>query len=251
MLDDGVCAVSASSVYRVLDEHELVCRWTPTSKDKAKGRQYRPDQPDQLWQTDIRYTRVDDRHYYLLSFMDVYSRYIVHHELLRNMDGLSVSIAAADALAKVPADVMPNIQSDNGSCFVSGEFAETLKETGITHTKIRPHTPTDNAEIERCHRTIGQRIDEQAPADYARACRVVDEVMNYYNNTRLHSALNFLRPIDYYRGNPEALLARRRRKLSMARELRKQENLKLRQRLIPFPEEKPSQIQNADLCHFL
>ena len=64
-----------------------------------------------------------------------------------------------------------------------------------------------------------------------------DRIIDHYNNQRLHSALSFLRPIDYYRGNPEALLAKRRRKLQMARELRKQENLNLRQRLIPWPKE--------------
>jgi hypothetical protein len=47
--------------------------------------------------------------------------------------------------------------------------------------------------------------------------------------------LSYLTPADYYRGNPEALLAERRRKLKEARDLRKQENLKLRQRLIPWP----------------
>ena len=56
-----------------------------------------------------------------------------------------------------------------------------------------------------------------------------------YNHHRLHSSLNFLRPVDYYRGNPESLLAERRRKLTTARDLRKQENLKLRQRLLPYP----------------
>jgi transposase InsO family protein len=146
---------------------------------------------------------------------------------------------------------IPTIQSDHGSCFISGEFAATLKETGITHAKIRPHTPTDNAEIERYQRTIGEKIDEHEPDDYAEAERVVDVVMHYYNHERLHSALQFLRPIDYYRGNPEALLAERRRKLAVARQARKQENLKLRQRLIPFPEEKLSLNQKSILSHVL
>ncbi len=58
------------------------------------------------------------------------------------------------------------------------------------------------------------------------------------NTIRLHSALSFLRPADYYRGDPESLLAERRRKLQAARELRKQENIKLRQRLIPWTEDR-------------
>jgi putative transposase len=236
MLDEGVCGVSSSSVYRVLREADLVCRWKPQAKVKGSGREARPCQPDEKWQTDIKYVRVAERNYYLLSFMDVYSRYIVHHELLTCMDGLSVSTEAAAAIETLDSDTRPDIQSDHGSGFIAGEFAETLSESRVTHTKIRPHTPTDNAEIERYHRTIGDQIDEHDLEDYTQAKSVIARIITEYNDVRLHSALMFLRPVDYYRGNPEALLAERRRKLSTARELRKQENIRLRQRLLPWPE---------------
>jgi putative transposase len=216
-------------------EADLVFRWKPKQKVKGQGRCDAPNKPDQLWQTDIRYTKVGSRNYYLLSFLDVYSRYVVYHELLRYMDGLSVSIAAAAALETLPAGVTPTIQSDHGSGFISREFAETLAGSAVGHRKIRPHTPTDNAEIERMHRTIGEKINQHEFDNFDRARDVIAGILKHYNNERLHSSLQFLRPIDYYRGNPEALLAKRRRKLTTARELRKQENIKLRQRLIPYP----------------
>lgn len=238
MLDEGVCAVSSSSVYRVLREANLVCGWRPKTKAKGSGRPPRPTRPDEQWQTDIKYVRVGQRNYYLLSFMDVYSRYIVHRELLAWMDGQTVSTEAAAALATLDSPARPDIQSDHGSGFIAREFAETLSESGVTHRKIRPHTPTDNAEIERYHRTIGERIDEHDLEDFTEAKLVIAEIIDAYNHHRLHSALSFLRPVDYYRGDPEALLAERRRKLREARELRKQENLILRQRILPWPEEK-------------
>ena len=238
MLDDGVVAVSASSVYRVLREANLVCGWRPKPKVKGSGREEAPSRPDRKWQTDIKYVRVGARNYYLLSFMDVYSRYIVHHELLTCMNGQSVSVEAAAAIATLDGKVRPDIQSDHGSGFIAREFAETLAESGVGHTKIRPHTPTDNAEIERYHRTIGERIEKQTFEDYTHAKAVIAAIIDAYNNIRLHSALSFLRPVDYYRGNPEALLAQRRRQLQTARELRKQENIKLRQRLLPLVEDR-------------
>jgi transposase InsO family protein len=245
MLDENVVSVSPSTVYRVLDEANLVCRWTPRGRRKGAGRAAPPTGPDQRWQTDIRYVKVSARNYYLLAFLDVYSRYLVHHELLRFMDGRSVAIAAAAALGPLPPGVRPTIQSDHGSCFIAREFAQTLDAMNVGHHLIRPHTPTDNAEIERCNRTIGERIDdrlaaleeagETATVDFAAAEQVIAGVIDHYNHHRLHSSLNFLRPVDYYRGNPEALLAERRRKLITARELRKQENLRFRQRLLPYP----------------
>jgi len=101
---------------------------------------------------------------------------------------------------------------------------------------IRPHPPTDDAEIERCQRTIGERLAEHQRENSAPAVQAEAGVIAHCNHHRLHSALNFLRPVDYYRGNPEALLAQRRRKLITARDLRRQENLRMRQRLIPWPE---------------
>jgi putative transposase len=236
MVDEGVCAVSSSTVYRVLREAGLVCAWKPGEKRKSTGRPAPPTKADELWQTDIRYTKVREKNYYLLSFIDVYSRYIVYHELLRFMDGWSVSTAAATALETLPAGVRPTIQSDHGSGFIAKEFAGTLAERGVGHTLIRPHTPTDNGIIERCQRTIGELIEEHELEDFTQAQGVIAEIIRHYNHERLHSSLSYLRPVDYYRGNPEALLARRRRKLQEARELRKQENLKLRQRLIPWTE---------------
>ena len=238
MLDDGVCAVSAATVYRVLREANLVCRWSGRTKAKGAGREAPPSRPDERWQTDIKYVPGESGRYYLLSFMDVYSRYIVHHALLRRMDGQTVSTEAAAALETLAGGVRPLIQSDNGSGFISREFAETLSEQGVTHQRIRPHTPTDNAEIERYHRTVDERLSELERAEYDAMSAAVDRIIDHYNHQRLHSSLSFLRPWDYYRGNPATLLAERRRKLEQARELRKQENLKLRQRRLSYPQDK-------------
>ncbi|MBE7504670.1 MAG: DDE-type integrase/transposase/recombinase [Planctomycetia bacterium] len=241
MLDENVVALSPSTVYRVLGEENLVCRWVPRGKRKGVGRGDRPTRPNEQWQTDLRYVKVGLRNFYLLAFLDVYSRYIVHHELLRFMDGRSVAIAAATAIGKLPAGIRPTIQSDHGSCYIAREFAQTLDAMDVGHHLIRPHTPTDNAEIERCNRTIGEKIDEALEvletADFAAAEAVIDGVIDHYNHHRLHSSLNYLRPVDYYRGDPEPLLAERRRKLKTARELRKQENLKLRQKRLPYQAE--------------
>ena len=63
--------------------------------------------------------------------------------------------------------------------------------------------------IERVHRTIGERIDEEHLEDLPQAKAAIAAILGAYNNVRLHSALSFLRLVDYYRGNPEALLAER------------------------------------------
>ncbi|MEK6674109.1 MAG: hypothetical protein AABZ47_00475 [Planctomycetota bacterium] len=83
--------------------------------------------------------------------------------------------------------------------------------------------------------------DEHDLADFTEAKAVIAGVIEHYNHRRVHSSLSYLRWVDYYRGDPTTHLAERRRKIQQTRELRKQENLKLRQRLIP-------RRQEEDLC---
>lgn len=62
---------------------------------------------------------------------------------------------------------------------------------------------------------------------------MIERIIKWYNEERLHSALNYLKPVDYYRGEPERLLEERRRKLIQARQKRREQNLSIRQRELP------------------
>jgi hypothetical protein len=67
----------------------------------------------------------------------------------------------------------------------------------------------------------------------------MSRIVRWYNQERLHSSLGYLRPIDYYRGDPKSLHESRRRKLSAARHHRRERNLKLRQPILPLESEPP------------
>ena len=51
---------------------------------------------------------------------------------------------------------------------------------------------------------------------YAQGTAALTRWQGYYNHRRPHSALRYLRPVDYYRGDPEARLTERREKLQLA-----------------------------------
>ena len=242
MVDEDVAYVSSSTVYRILRAAKLVCPW----RRRAKRRREEVEQAsreNQIWATDIKYVWVGDRHYFLVCFLDEYSRYIVHHELLLGMDGATVSIAAQAALETLPQDgngrvlVKPEIRSDNGSCYISREFGGVLDEHELSHRRIKPHCPEENGLMERANRTLAEALECEALPDYLQAVKVIGRLIRWYNEERLHSALGFLRPVDYYRGNPENLYAERRRKLSEARHRRRERNLRLRQPTLPLTNE--------------
>lgn len=242
MVDEDVAYLGASTVYRILREAKLVCPWRRRSK-RRREEDEKATRPDEIWATDIKYVWVGERDYFLVSFMDEYSRYIVHHELLWGMDGKTVSVEAQAALETLPKDgsgalqEKPKIRSDNGSCYISREFGAVLDEHELSHKRIKPHCPEENGLMERANRTIGEALEGEALTDYLQARTVIGRVIRWYNEERLHSALGFLRPVDFYRGNPEELYADRRRKLAEARHRRREKNLQLRQPTLPLTTE--------------
>ncbi len=239
MVDEDVAYLSPSTVYRILKREDLVCPWKRRKKRRRKEEE-KPQRPNEIWATDLKYVAVGERNYYLISFLDEFSRYIVHHELLRSMDGHSVSLAAQAALETLPRDRTgrlldtPVIRSDNGSAYISREFGGVLDEHGLSHRRIKPHCPEENGLIERAQRTFGEALDGMELTDYLQAERVIGKMIRWYNAERLHSALGFLRPVDYYCGQPEVLHEERRRKLAQARHRRKEANLEIRQRTLPL-----------------
>ena len=239
MVDDDVAYLSPSTVYRILRGEDLVSPWRRRKKRRREAEE-KAATPNHVWATDLKYVMVGARRYYLISFLDEYSRYIVHHELLWSMDGHTVSVAAQAALETLGRDATgriaanPEIRSDNGSCYVSREFGGVLDEHGLTHRRIKPHCPEENGLIERAHRTFGEALDGVELTDYLQAQRQIGKMIRWYNEERLHSALGFLRPADYYHGRPQILRAERRRKLAQARHRRKETNLGLRQHTLPL-----------------
>ena len=234
MVDEGVAFLSPSVVYRILRERGLVSNW-PKKRDKRYREWMEKAQgPDQRWQSDIRYVQIGRRRYYLVLFLDEYSRYVTHHELMLGLDAETLSLEAQRAVEKLTEGRKPVIQTDNGSGYVSQEFKKVLTESGLGHVRIRPHCPEQNGLVERAHRTLGEVLDQMDLKDLTEARATIARVIRWYNEERLHSALKFLRPVDYYRGDPKALIEQRQRKLTEARHRRREANLEIRQTALAF-----------------
>jgi putative transposase len=154
---------------------------------------------NQLWVADITYIRLAGEFVYLAVVLDAYSRKVVGWELGRN---LKASLAVS-ALRKAIAQRQPSPglvhHSDRGLQYCSLEYVQLLEQHGIMPSMSRPANPYDNAFCESFMRTLKrEEIQANVYRDLEDLRPHLEQfVEQYYNRSRLHSALGYRPPQEF------------------------------------------------------
>lgn len=222
MVDAGVACVGESTVYRVLNDADLLSRWKRSSVSSGEYR-YRPSAPNEQWHTDVMYVWIGGRFYFLLNFIDAWSRYAVHWKLLLELKGEQVAIELDVALAAA-GEKRPRIVHDHGSEFCNRDVAAVIKEHDLLRIKTKPRHPESNGIVERFNGTVRDESNDQYGANCLEAEQIVGRLMKHYNETRLHAALGYMTPATWHLGEPEKIRTVRAQKIAAARAHRKSIN---------------------------
>jgi transposase InsO family protein len=218
MVDLDIAYLRPYQVYRILDDQNLLFR-QPRPEPETLRRPPRPDHADQVWHVDLMYLYIRPRWYYLVDILDGYSRYLVHWTLNMTMTADTVTMTLQTALDRLdhrsPGE--PRIVHDHGGQFLGREWRAFIQGAGLTEIKTRVAHPESNGLLERLHRTHREEgLLPQDLTDYYHGLDAMTRWANFYNHKRPHSALHYLRPWDYYRGDPQARLSTREVKLTEA-----------------------------------
>jgi len=209
--------ISESSVYRILKKRDLITSPAYIVVSASDKFQNPTKRINELWQTDFTYLKITGwGWYYLSTVLDDYSRYIIAWTLSTNMTSSAVKETLDMAIAKTGIKSIkvlhrPRLLSDNGSCYISEELAEYLREQGMKHTRGAPYHPMTQGKIERYHRSMKNVITLQNyyfPGDLEKE---IERFVEYYNNERYHEALNNMKPVDVYSGRAAEIQAERMR----------------------------------------
>ncbi len=216
MIDADVVYASPSSVYRVLKDAGLLAKFT--SAESRKGTGYvQPTAPHEQWHTDISYVNVCGTFMFLITVLDGFSRYIVHHDLRTSMERWDVILVVQQAREKFPG-VTPRVISDRGGPYIAREFKEYLRLAGLKQTLISANYPESNGKMERFYKTIkGECIRRSSFLSISDARRIIAEFIAYYNDKRLHSAVDYIAPLNILNGKRGEIIQRRTEKLALAR----------------------------------
>jgi len=226
MLDADVAAVAPTTTYRVLKAADLIGR--SGGKPSKKGTGFvQPLAPHEHWHVDFSYLNIGGVFYFLCAVLDGCSRMIVAWDIRPTMREIDSEIVLQKAREAYP-HARPRIITDQGSQFKSREFKTFITQWQASHVMTSPYYPQSNGKLERFHQTIkDQAIRPLTPLDLAEAKRIVGDFIEYYNTTRLHSAIGFIAPKDRLEGRQAVIHQQRDKKLEKARERRKNVRQKL------------------------
>lgn len=155
----------------------------------------KPDQPNQVWVSDLSYIRAGFGFAYLSVMMDAYSRRIVGWSCHRTLEAKGPVAALEMALSSRGKTSHALIHhSDRGVQYCSGAYVDRLSKARITISMTESGDPNENALAERVIRSLKEDFRLQGFATFAAAEAAVEQAVRAYNSLRPHASLNYLTP---------------------------------------------------------
>jgi putative transposase len=154
---------------------------------------------NRFWAGDVTYIGTQQGWMYLAVVIDLYSRRVVGWATSGSCDTFLVIRALQVALDTRRPEPNLMFHSDQGSNYASLAFQQFLREQTIVQSMSRKGNCWDNAVVERFFCTLkGECIGEQIYRDHAQArVDVLDYILMFYNQHRLHSAANHMPPAEF------------------------------------------------------
>jgi len=158
--------------------------------------------PNQLWQMDIKYGYVAglDRHFFVLSIIDVFTRVIVDYYAGTSCEAKHVCQTLWRALERHCATQRewPVVRTDNGPQFMSNLFGDMCESSELIHERIPPKSPDLNAFIESFHSLMERDLFvKEEFMTFEDAYEAIDRYMDFYNNRKMHTSLRRMPPVKF------------------------------------------------------
>lgn len=159
---------------------------------------------NRLWELDTKYIYIAGTRQvaYLASIIDVFDRSIVSCILSLSPDTESAKMALIKGLylrkLKGSSEDL-TVRTDNGSQFIAHKFEELCIKEHIIHERIPAHSPNYNAHIESYHRYLQDEcLAGKMFKDLDEAEMTINRYVQGYNTKRIHSAINYMTPEEFY-----------------------------------------------------
>ena len=152
---------------------------------------------NQVWSMDITYIKLEGGFCYLAAIIDWHSKYILSFKLSNTLSTDFCIEVLEEALDKFGKPEIFN--TDQGCQFTSESFTKILLDNDIKISMDGKGRALDNIAIERFWRSLKyEDIYLNRYQSLREAKHGIQEYINFYNNERLHSAINYKAPVELH-----------------------------------------------------
>lgn len=162
-------------------------------------RDFSPALPDQSYVGDITYIPTQEGWLYLAVVLDLFSRQVVGWSMNERMKASLVNDALLMAIWKRKPSRGLISHTDRGSQYASHSHREILKTHGIQQSMSRKGNCWDNAVAESFFHTLKGELThhENFKTREEAKQKIFHDIEAYYNRIRMHSANDYLSPVEY------------------------------------------------------
>ena len=161
------------------------------------------DHPNQVWESDITYLRMQHGFMYLVAIIDVYSRYVVSWSISNTLDVRFCVETLKRAIGKYGKPEIFN--TDQGAQFTSKAFTDVLLENQIRISMDGKGRFLDNIFVERLWRSVKyEYLYLNLPADGVELYHGLENYFNHYNHERPHQSIGNVPYKKYMTHIPQA-----------------------------------------------
>lgn len=155
------------------------------------------NRPNQVWATDITYIPMAHGFVYLVAILDWATRYVLSWRISTSLESGFCVEALEEALAKYGLPETSN--TDQGSQFTGKSWISRLLAVGIKISMDGKGRYLDNIFVERLWRTVKYENIYLKRYESIRELKAgLVEYFRYYNQERLHQALDYQTPWQVY-----------------------------------------------------
>lgn len=194
MRKNGLIAKGSRKIYRNYPKGKKY-----EEKENILNRVFKTDIKNKIWVGDITYIHTKHGFLYLAIFIDIFSRKVVGWSMDTRIKEKLVLSALEQAIGREHPDKGLIIHTDRGAQYTSKNFELALKACGFEHSMSRKGNPYDNAVMESFYRTLKRELVKDSNYENPEQARIdiFKYIETYYNTKRMHSALNYMSPVEY------------------------------------------------------
>ena len=171
------------------------------NKENSLAQDFKAEHPSEKWVGDITYIYTKETGWtYLAIVMDLFDLKIIGWSYGENMT--AELVMSAFKKAKIARGVTEGMifHSDLGSQYTSNEYEKILLENNVKHSYSKKGDPYDNASMESFNAILKkEEVNVNTYTTFKEAKLAIFEfIESWYNNTRIHSTLDYKTPNQKY-----------------------------------------------------